>query len=58
MLKTVNLPIKFWAEAIATAVYLSNISNTKAVRNRTPYEAWFKVKPKVTHLKELFMVMQ
>ena len=41
----------FWAEAVATAVYLLNISPTKAVFNRTPYEAWRGNKPKVSQLR-------
>lgn len=46
-----NLPKQFWAEAIATSVYLLNISPTKSVLNRTPYEAWSKEKPSVSHLR-------
>ncbi|GJW31679.1 retrovirus-related pol polyprotein from transposon TNT 1-94 [Tanacetum coccineum] len=30
----------FWAEGVATAVYILNISPTKAVWDQTPYEAW------------------
>ena len=41
----------FWAEAVATTVYLLNISPTKAVFNRTPYEAWRGNTPKVSHLR-------
>ncbi|KAJ4820740.1 polyprotein [Rhynchospora pubera] len=51
MLKSKNLPNLFWAEAVATAVYLLNLSPTKAVMNRTPYEAWFERKPIVSHLR-------
>jgi len=51
MLNSKNLQINLWAEAIATAVYLSNLSPTKAVMDRTPYEAWFGTKPNVSHLK-------
>lgn len=42
MFKGKGLPNMFWAEAVATAVYLINInrSPTKAVKKRTPYEAW------------------
>nr|GMD05942.1 Retrovirus-related Pol polyprotein from transposon TNT 1-94 [Ipomoea batatas] len=45
MLKARGLANKCWAEAIATTVYLRNISPTKAVMNQTPYEAWHSVKP-------------
>ncbi|WVZ85487.1 LOW QUALITY PROTEIN: hypothetical protein U9M48_032409 [Paspalum notatum var. saurae] len=51
MLKAKNLPNSFWAEAVATVVYLLNHSPTKAVWNRTPYEAWYGSKPDVRHLK-------
>lgn len=51
MLNGRHLQIKFWAEAISTTVYLSNLSPTKAVMSRTPYEAWFGNKHNVSHLK-------
>ncbi|KAJ0080658.1 hypothetical protein Patl1_12136 [Pistacia atlantica] len=51
MLKAKNLPNNFWEEAVATAVYILNISPTKAVLNQTPYEAWKGRKPRVSHLK-------
>ncbi|XAR65337.1 RNA-directed DNA polymerase [Bertholletia excelsa] len=45
-----GLPKRFWAEAVHTAIYILNRCPTKAVRNRTPYEAWHKRKPVVAHL--------
>jgi hypothetical protein len=42
MLKGKGLPNKLWAEAVNTAVYILNRSPTKAVRNKTPFEAWNK----------------
>ena len=39
MLVDANLPHKFWAEALSTAVYLKNRSPTKAVKDMTPFEA-------------------
>lgn len=51
MLKAKGLSDEFWGEAVATAVYILNISPTRAVMNRTPYEAWTGKKPKVSHLK-------
>ncbi|GJZ79695.1 retrovirus-related pol polyprotein from transposon TNT 1-94 [Tanacetum coccineum] len=44
MMKTKDLSDEFWAEAVATAVYILNISPTKAVWNMTPYEAYRDVK--------------
>ena len=46
-----KLPQRFWAEALSTAIYLRNRSPTKAVKNITPYEAWFGEKPRVDHLR-------
>jgi len=51
MLQARRLPNQFWAEAVATSVYLLNISPTKAVMNQTPYEAWHGRKPSVSHLR-------
>jgi hypothetical protein len=51
MLKYKNLPNKFWAEAVATAVYVLNISPTKSVWNKTPFEAWFERRRGVSHLR-------
>ena len=51
MLKAKNMPKEFWAEAVACAVYLSNRSPTKNVKDQTPQEAWSGVKPRVDHLR-------
>uniref|UniRef100_A0A2N9G9X7 Uncharacterized protein n=1 Tax=Fagus sylvatica TaxID=28930 RepID=A0A2N9G9X7_FAGSY len=40
-----------WAEAVHTAIYILNRSPTKAVLNKTPFEAWHKQKPMVNQLK-------
>ncbi|KAK8921022.1 hypothetical protein KSP39_PZI020059 [Platanthera zijinensis] len=45
------LPKAFWAEAATTAVYLLNRVPTKALQQTTPYEALFKQKPSVAHIK-------
>ena len=39
MLQARRLLIQFWAEAVTTSIYLLNLSLTKAVMNRTSYEA-------------------
>lgn len=51
MLKSKDLPNQFWAEAVHTAVYLLNISPTKAVMGRTPFEICKGRKPWVSHLR-------
>ena len=51
MLLDAKLTKKYWAESVSTAVYLRNRCPTKALMDKTPYEAWFKQKPAVDHLK-------
>ena len=51
MLADSKLPHRFWAEALATSVYLRNRSPTKAVEAMTPYEAWSGTKPDVSFLR-------
>src|ERR1044071_860365 len=51
MLKAKGMPNEFWCEAVATAVYVLNISPTRAVEGKTPYEAWKGNKPSIDHLR-------
>ena len=51
MLYHAHLPLKFWAEAVSTAVYLRNRSPTSSLNDVTPFEAWFKEKPDVSNMK-------
>ena len=51
MLKAKHLPKEFWAEAVSCAVYLSNRSPTKNVRDQTPQKAWSGRKRSVRHLR-------
>ncbi|KZV27848.1 hypothetical protein F511_36126 [Dorcoceras hygrometricum] len=51
MVKSKNMPKEFWAEAVACAVYLSNRSPTKSLKNVTPQEAWSGQTPGVHHLR-------
>ena len=46
-----KMPKCFWEEAINIAMYLLNRLPTKVVKNKTPFEAWYEVKPVVEHLK-------
>jgi hypothetical protein len=50
----VGLPETTWGEFVKTASYLHRYKVTKALpNNATPYEARFKSKPNVTHLREV-----
>ncbi|KAG6473882.1 hypothetical protein ZIOFF_067800 [Zingiber officinale] len=51
MLKGKGIPNLYWAEAIHTTIYILNRSPTKAVRNKTPYEAWYKKKSGIDHFR-------
>ena len=51
MLSGSNLSQNLWAEALSTAVYIRNHSPTKAVEDKTPYEAIHGNKPDVSHLR-------
>ena len=46
-----DLPKKFWAEAVNTVVFLLNRLPTRALQNKTPYEAWHYYKPSIKNLK-------
>ena len=46
-----NIPQKFWAEAVNTAVYLRNRSPTVSLKQVTPYERWIGEKPDVSNLR-------
>ncbi|TYK23235.1 Retrovirus-related Pol polyprotein from transposon TNT 1-94 [Cucumis melo var. makuwa] len=52
MLHEKSLPKKFWAEAANTAVFLQNRLPTKAVKEKTPFEAWYGYKPSATNWKD------
>jgi transposase InsO family protein len=51
MLHTAQLPLKFWALALATATHLRNRSPTRALQHQTPYEAWTGHKPSFNDLR-------
>ena len=51
LLKCMNVPGRFWGEAVKTAVYLLNRSPTKSLNGQTPFEAWYGRKPSVRHLR-------
>ena len=51
MLDNKILPKNYWAKVVVVVVHILNISLKKAMRNISPYEAWFHRKPNVSHLK-------
>lgn len=51
MLHEKELPKCFWAEAANTAVFLQNRLPTKALEDKTPFEAWYGYKPSLSFLK-------
>ena len=53
MLFDSKLPKQFWAEALATAVYVKSRSPATALEDQTPYEAEIGSKPSVKHLKKM-----
>jgi hypothetical protein len=51
MMKSMQVPSRFWAEATSAAIYVLSKSPTKSLQNKTPFEAWHGMKPNVSHLK-------
>ena len=52
MMAHAGLPDCYWAEAVATTVYLRNRVPTTAFNKKiTPYERWYRRKPNLNHLK-------
>lgn len=45
LLKAKGFSNSLWVEAVATTIYVLNISPTRAVMKKTPYEAWNGRKP-------------
>ena len=46
-----SLPKTFWAETVNTSIYLLNLLPTKALKNKTPFEAWHENEPSHEHLR-------
>lgn len=41
----------FWAEMVNTAAYILNRTGKSSVEGKTPFEIWFKRKPKLDHFR-------
>ena len=52
MLIAKDLPHFLWAEAVSYAAYIRSSVPTRALNDKTPYEAWTGQKPNVSHLRE------
>ena len=52
MLTHAGLSNAYWAESIATAVYLRNRMITTAIKSgETPYQQWYGKKPNLKHIR-------
>ncbi|MBW0568640.1 hypothetical protein O181_108355 [Austropuccinia psidii MF-1] len=51
LLLTSNLPNQYWAEAINTATYLTNVIPTPSKRNLSPYQLWSNNSPRINKIR-------
>lgn len=51
MILQAELDKMFWEEAVLTAAYITNRTQSSINKNKTPYELWFGKKPNVSHMK-------
>ncbi|GJV52907.1 zinc finger, CCHC-type containing protein [Tanacetum coccineum] len=51
MMKAMKLPLTFWAEAVKLAIYILNRVPTRALVDKTPYEALYNRKPNLENLR-------
>ncbi|GKE19287.1 zinc finger, CCHC-type containing protein [Tanacetum coccineum] len=51
MMKAMKLPLNFWAEAVRHAIYILNRVPTRALIDKTPYEALYNRKPNLENLR-------
>ena len=53
MMSGASVPKHYWAEAVSAAVYIRNLTPTRAIPEGTPHEAWFGVgkRPDLAHLR-------
>jgi len=48
MMKAKGMSARFWGEAVTTVVFILNRAPTKALKGKTPFEAWHGHKPSVS----------
>ena len=46
-----KLPKKFWAKTVNTSVYLLSRLSMRSVKEKTPFKAWFNIKPVIKYVK-------
>ncbi|MBW0552157.1 hypothetical protein O181_091872 [Austropuccinia psidii MF-1] len=51
LLNSCNLPSEYWAEAVNTAVLLSNLTPTQSRDNKSPYYLWTGREPRLNQLR-------
>ena len=51
MIYHANMPLRFWAEALNSATYVTNRTPTTSLVDATPYERWNGTKPDVSNLR-------
>ncbi|GKD91631.1 zinc finger, CCHC-type containing protein, partial [Tanacetum coccineum] len=51
MMKAMKLPLTFWAEVVKHALYILNRVPTRALLDKTPYEALYNRKPNLENLR-------
>jgi hypothetical protein len=51
MLDEQRTPMRFWADAISTACYISNRILLRSILHWTPFELCFGRKPSISHLR-------
>lgn len=50
-LKEMKLPAVLWGEAVRHTVYVLKKFSTRALTGVTPYEAWYRKKPDIGHIR-------
>ena len=48
-----NAPLNLWDEFVTTASYLTTLTASQPIGNRTPYKLWHNRKPSIAHLREI-----